>query len=116
MSLRDVVATLAEAPVLLQIVKEVKPRPLTTPDCFAARVEGTTARFPEHTAVMFEGRSLTWRELNAQANRYAAALQARGLVRGDAVSLMMENRIEFLATLIALNKLCLLYTSPSPRD
>jgi citronellyl-CoA synthetase len=105
MSLRDVVATLAEAPVLLQIVKEVKPRPLTTPDCFAARVEGTTARFPEHTAVMFEGRSLTWRELNAQANRYAAALQARGLVRGDAVSLMMENRIEFLATLIALNKL-----------
>lgn len=105
MSLRDVVTTLAEAPVLLQIVKEVKPRPVTTPDCFAARVERTAGRFPDHTAVLFEGRALTWQELNAQANRCAAALQARGLVRGDAVSLMMENRIEFLTTLIALNKL-----------
>jgi citronellyl-CoA synthetase len=105
MSLRDVVATLAEAPTLLQIVKEVKPRPNSACDCFAARVERTAARFPDHTAVMFEGRALTWHELNAQANRYAAALQARGLVRGDAVSLMMENRIEFLSTLIALNKL-----------
>lgn len=105
MSLRDIVATLAEAPVLLQIVKEVTPKPATTPDCFAARVERTTARVPQHTAVMFEGRTMTWRELNAQANRYAAALQARGLVRGDAVSLIMENRIEFLTTLIALNKL-----------
>jgi citronellyl-CoA synthetase len=54
---------------------------------------------------MFEGKTRTWRELNAHANRYASALSAQGLVRGDAVSLIMENRIEFLATLIALNKL-----------
>src|SRR5690606_13795029 len=105
MSLREVVATLAEVPTLLQIVKEAKPKPAATPDCFAARVERTAARFPEHTAVMFEGRSLSWREFNAEANRHAAALRALGLVRGDAVSLMMENRIEFLTTLIALNKL-----------
>jgi citronellyl-CoA synthetase len=105
MSLRDVVATLAEAPTLLQLAKEVKPRPLTTCDSFAARVERTSARFPQHRAIIFEGRTLTWGELNSQANRYAAALQAQGLVRGDAVSLVMENRIEFLTTLIALNKL-----------
>jgi citronellyl-CoA synthetase len=105
MSLRDVIATLAEAPTLLQVAKEVKPRPLTTCDSFAARVETTTARFGHHKAVIFEGRTLTWSELNAHANRYAAALRAQGLVRGDAVSLVMENRIEFLTTLIALNKL-----------
>ena len=52
-----------------------------------------------------KARRCTWRELNAHANRYAAALRALGLVRGDAVSLVMENRIEFLTTLIALNKL-----------
>ena len=46
MSLRDIVTTLAEAPTLLQVAKEVKPRPLTTCDCFAARVENTSARFP----------------------------------------------------------------------
>jgi citronellyl-CoA synthetase len=105
MSLREVMATLAEAKSLLQMAQEVKPKPLSTRDCFAARVERTTARFPEHTAVKFEGQTRTWRELNAQANRYAAALHARGLVRGDAVSLIMENRIQFLAALIALNKL-----------
>lgn len=105
MSLREVVSTLSEASSLLQIAKEVRPRPLSTPDCFAARVEATTERFPNHNAVIFEGLTLTWRELNALANRYAAALGERGLVRGDAVSIIMENRIDFLATLIALNKL-----------
>ncbi|MEZ5571329.1 MAG: long-chain-acyl-CoA synthetase [Halioglobus sp.] len=105
MSLREVVTTLAEAKNLLHIAKEVKPRPLSTCDSLAARVERTTARFPEHIAIKFEGQTRTWRELNAQANRYAAALRAQGLVRTDTVSLIMENRIEFLAILIALNKL-----------
>jgi citronellyl-CoA synthetase len=105
MGLRDVVATLAETSTLLQLAKEVKPRPLTSCDCLAARVERTSAQFPQHRAIIFEGRTLTWSELNNQANRFAAALQALGLVRGDAVSLVMENRIEFLTTLIALNKL-----------
>jgi citronellyl-CoA synthetase len=105
MSLRDVVATLAEASTLLQVAKEVKPRPLTTCDSLAARMERTTARVPHHKAVIFEGKTLSWSELNAHANRYAAALQARGLLPGDSVSLVMENRIEFLTTLIALNKL-----------
>jgi citronellyl-CoA synthetase len=105
MSLRNIVSTLSEASSLLKIAKEVRPRPLTTRDCFAARVERTTEQFPNHKAVIFEGRTLTWRELNALANRYAAALSARGLVCGDAVCIIMENRIDFLATLIALNKL-----------
>ena len=105
MSLKDVLSTLAEVPTLLQVTKETKARPLTTRDCLAARVERTAARFPAHTAVIFEGQSLTWAELNAKANRCSSALRAQGLVAGDAVSLIMENRIEFLTSLIALNKL-----------
>ena len=105
MSLKDVLSTLAEVPTLLQVTKETKARPLTTRDCLAARVERTAARFPTHTAVIFEGQSLTWTELNAKANRCSSALRAQGLVAGDTVSLIMENRIEFLTSLIALNKL-----------
>ena len=105
MSLKDVLSTLAEVPTLLQVTKETKARPLTTADCLAARVERTAARFPTHTAVIFEGQSLTWAELNAKANRCSSALRAQGLVAGDTVSLIMENRIEFLTSLIALNKL-----------
>ena len=48
--------------------------------------------------LLFEGRQMTWREFNALANRYAHALKARGIGHGDVVSLMMENRIEFLAS------------------
>jgi citronellyl-CoA synthetase len=105
MSIKDVLSTLAEAPVLLQMAKEIKPRPLSTCDSLAARVEATSKRFSQHTAVIFEGQTRTWSELNAQANRYACALKARGLERGDTASMVMENRIEFLATLIALNKI-----------
>ena len=105
MSLREVMATLAELPTLLKVARAIKPRPPTHRDCLAARAEKTTARFPGRTAVIFEGRTRTWHELNAEANRYAAALKASGLGRGDAVSLIMENRIEFLVALLAMNKL-----------
>jgi citronellyl-CoA synthetase len=102
---KEIAATLAELPTMLRLAKELKPRPMSANDCFGARVEATTERFGDRTAVIFEGRTLTWRELNAHANRYVAAFKALGLVRTDAVSVIMENRIEFLTTIIALNKL-----------
>ncbi|MCP4842344.1 MAG: long-chain-acyl-CoA synthetase [Halieaceae bacterium] len=105
MSIRDVVATLAEAPTLLRISKGIKPRSPDSTDCFAARLESTASRLPDNTAVIFEGRTVTWRELNASSNRIASSLKDRGIEHGDTVSLVMENRIEFLTVLIALNKL-----------
>ena len=105
MRMTEVATTLAEARILPGLAREIKPRPLSTRDCFGARVEATAARYPLHTAVIFEGRELTWRELNEYANRYASALRGLGLMRGDTVSVMLENRVEYLAALIALNKL-----------
>jgi citronellyl-CoA synthetase len=108
MSLKDTLYTLSQIPALKKAGKEIAPRPPTTPDCFAARFEKTVSRFGKRTAVIFEGKSLTWDELNEHTNRYAWALKELGLVRGDAVSLVMENRIEFLAALLAMNKLGLI--------
>ena len=105
MFLADVANTMAQTPALMKLAKEMKPRPLTTRDCFAARVEATAQRFGDRTAVIFEGKTRTWQELNQHANRYAAAFRALGLQRGDAVSVLMENRIEFLVVVFALNKL-----------
>ena len=105
MRIKQVADTLAEVPALLGLARELKPRPMSTRDCFAARVEATAEKYPEHTAVIFEGRQLSWREFNEEANRYASALRGAGLKRGDTVSLMLENRIEYLAILVALNKL-----------
>lgn len=108
MSLKDIALTLAQAPTLKRVEKEIAPRPLSTPDCLAARFEKTVAQYANKTAVIFEGESRSWRELNEHANRYAWALKELGLSRGDAVSLIMENRIEFLAALMAMNKLGLI--------
>lgn len=105
MRLHNVAGALAEVPSLLALARKIKPRPKSTRDCFAARVEATVAKYPDHPAVIFEGKQLSWQELNELANRYVGALRGMGLKRGDVVSVIMENRIEYLATLIALNKL-----------
>ena len=105
MGLRDIVSTLAQVPALLAVKKELKPRPYSEKGCFARQVETNAARFGERPAILFEGRTVTWSEFNALANRYANHLAGLGVVRGDVVSLVMENRIEFLAVTVALNKL-----------
>src|ERR1700754_4948512 len=52
------------------------------PDAIALRTPGDT-------------QTLTWREYAAQVRQVAAGLAALGVRRGDTVSLMMANRIEF---------------------
>jgi long-chain acyl-CoA synthetase len=52
------------------------------PDAVALRTPGST-------------RTMTWRELAAQVRKVAAGLAGLGVRRGDTVSLMMANRIEF---------------------
>jgi len=103
--LTDTIRALAELPVLASMTLELRPRPDDTIDSFAARVEDTAQRVADHTAVICGEQSLTWAELNRRANRCARACRALGLTRGDCVSLIMENRIDFLVSLIALNRL-----------
>ncbi|MEZ5549435.1 MAG: long-chain-acyl-CoA synthetase [Pseudomonadales bacterium] len=105
MGIVDTVRTVAQVPTLLALKKGMQPRSADERDCFAAQVQRNAQSFPDRTALIFEGRQQTWLEFNAQANRYAHAFAAQGLQKGDTVSVMMENRIEFLAVIVALNKL-----------
>ena len=105
MGIRDIASTLLQVPDLLKLKKGMKPRPASERECVALLAEQNATRFPDHVAVAFEGATITWAALNALANRYAHTLRAAGVQRGDAVSVLMENRIEFLATFLALNKL-----------
>ncbi len=105
MRLRETLSVLAQVPTLLALKKELRPRPAEEKDCLARRVERNADRFGDRPAILFEGRSLTWAEFNRLANRYAHRLKAHGIAKGDVVSLFMENRIEFLAVLTAINKI-----------
>jgi long-chain acyl-CoA synthetase len=57
----------------------------------------TVSRFGDRPALRTLGgeRELTWAEYGAEVSRLAATMTALGIRRGDAVALMMVNRIEF---------------------
>lgn len=105
MGVADVVSVLSEVPTLLKLKKGMVPRPASVADCFGARVEANAKIFGHRTAIRFEGQEVTWAEFNALANQYAHYITSQGVERGDTVSVIMENRIEFLALLVGLNKM-----------
>lgn len=102
---KDVLRTLREVPGLIKARKLLKSQADDTPDCLGARVAQNADRFPRRSAFVFEGRELNWNQFNAEANRFAAVFKSLGLQRGDTVSVLMENRIEFMVVVVALNKL-----------
>src|SRR5512140_2862321 len=64
---------------------------------------------PRHTAVVApcgeRDVRLSWREFDAYVNRWAHALQAQGVARGDRVATLLANSLELLATYWACAKL-----------
>jgi citronellyl-CoA synthetase len=69
------------------------------------RFQEMATRHNNKPAILVEASQYTWRELNRLANRYANALASLGVRRGDVVSIQMDNRIEFIASLVAVAKL-----------
>jgi citronellyl-CoA synthetase len=105
MGIVDTISTIAQLPTLLKLKKGMQPRATDEKDCLGAQVEENARQFGQSSAVIFEGVKLNWSEFNALSNRFAHSFREQGLVAGDTVSVFMENRIEFLATVIALNKM-----------
>jgi len=67
--------------------------------------EDTVAKYPGNTMLLFEGRQWTYGEFNARVNQLAHLFAKRGIGRGDTVALLMENRAEFVLSMLALVKL-----------
>ncbi len=59
---------------------------------------------PQSPAILYEDRVVTYAELDAGANRFARWAQDRGLRKGDVVSLLMQNRPEYIMAWIGLVK------------
>lgn len=62
----------------------------------------TATKFPTKTAIIFEGCEITWGQLDERASRVAQSLQDRGIKPGDTVSLLMDNRIEYIESLFGI--------------
>src|SRR6185503_13783876 len=63
-------------------------------------------RVPDRDAIVTSDRRLTWRELRAEADRMASALDARHAIkRGDRVALLLLNSAEFCVAVFACARL-----------
>src|SRR5262249_13051731 len=67
-------------------------------------VERHASRQGERAAILYGDRTVSWRELNEGANRYARWARTQGLKKGDVVALLMENRPEYLMAWLGLVK------------
>jgi long-chain acyl-CoA synthetase len=71
---------------------------------------------PDGIALWEDGRTLSWSEWNARADRLAELLASRaGVSTGDRVALCMQNRIEWFVTQTAVAKLDASLVPVSPR-
>lgn len=70
----------------------------------AQHVERAARLFPEHPAILFEGASIRYADLNTRANRLAHALKANGVRPGDRVALYLPNVPEFPVCYLAILK------------
>ncbi|RKH54315.1 non-ribosomal peptide synthetase, partial [Corallococcus llansteffanensis] len=67
-------------------------------------IEAQVERTPDAVALAFEGRTLTYRELDARANQLAHALIARGVGPEVRVGLLLERSLELVVALLATLK------------
>ena len=62
-------------------------------------------KYGEQNFIYFEEQTWTYSEINKAANILSNKLVNDGIVHGDRVVLFMENRPEYVITLLALNKI-----------
>ncbi|PHQ26921.1 long-chain-acyl-CoA synthetase [Marinobacter guineae] len=68
-------------------------------------IETNARNVGNRPAILFEDRSITWREFNGWANRIGRYLQDQGLTKGDVIAVFLENRPELLAVVAGAAKL-----------
>lgn len=63
------------------------------------------ARYGDHPAIIEGERVVSYHDLLARARRVAGWMEAHGIVRGDRVGLLMNNRIEWVETFFGISML-----------
>ena len=83
-------------------VKSIRP---DSPNLLCDDVEAAVVRWRDRPALTFEGRTVTYGELDAMANRFANWGQTLNLRRGQTVALFMPNRLEYFVIWYGLSKI-----------
>ncbi|MGH8627283.1 MAG: non-ribosomal peptide synthetase, partial [Gammaproteobacteria bacterium] len=78
--------------------------------------EAQVIRYPEAVAVVFEGVRMTYRELNARANRIAWGLKARGIGTESVVAIASERSLDLVLAVLGTLKAGAAYLPLDPEQ
>lgn len=76
--------------------------------------EEQVIKTPNHTAVVFEDQSLTYRELNERANQLARYLHSRGVTHNSIVGLLVNRSLEMVIGILGILKAGAAYLPMDP--
>jgi fatty-acyl-CoA synthase len=86
----------------LKAVKSIAP---DSANLICDDLQAAVERWRDRSAMTFEGRTLSYAELDAMANRFAHWGKGLNLRRGQTVALFMPNRLEYFAVWYGLSKI-----------
>jgi fatty-acyl-CoA synthase len=89
---------------LNRTLKRVKSIAKDSDNLICDDLQAAVEHFRGRPAMTFEGRTLTYGDLDAMANRYAHWAKGLNLRRGQVVALFMPNRLEYFAVWYGLSK------------
>jgi fatty-acyl-CoA synthase len=90
---------------LMRTLKRVRSIAADSPNLICDDIEAAVDAWRERPAISCDGRTITYAELDAIANRYAHWAQEHGLRRGQTVALFLPNRIDYLSIWYGLTKI-----------
>ena len=73
--------------------------------CMPEYLEKAANRFPDKMALNFQGYQITYRQLKDMVDRFATALSAFGIQKGDSVAILLPNLIPCVAAYYAILKI-----------
>ncbi|OMC26150.1 non-ribosomal peptide synthetase [Mycobacterium colombiense] len=91
-------------------LREPVPAPVSIPKAFAEHVQST----PEAVAVTFDGRSMTYAELDEASNRLGHLLADRGVGPGDCVAVLFPRCADAIVSMMAVLKTGAAYVPIDP--
>ena len=69
---------------------------------------------PDKLALVYEDETITYKQLDEMSNRIANALKQRGVMHGDRVSVILNNKVDFIIAVIGIVKLNAAYVPIDP--
>lgn len=89
---------------LTRTLKRVKSIAPDSNNLICDDLETAVDKWRDRPAITFEGKTISYAELDAMANRYAHWAKGQGITRGQTVALFMPNRLEYMAIWYGLTK------------